>query len=298
MKRRLLRRLLRVLRSVLIAALIAFFIGIPVVRAIDAVHPARVQVCCETPADWGFQFENVTFPSRDGVFLSGWYIPSQNGGTIILTHGYGSNRLGLADQAKVLAQHGFGVLMYDMRGHGDSAVAPSTRGWLEVNDVLGALDYLKQRPGVDSTRIGAFGFSIGGQATLRAAALAVEIKAVVADGASTATFSDEPPPTDVKSWINYPTAWVFYHTLGVITGVAEPQSVFEAVQRIAPRPLLLISTGQSTERDVERHYFAAAQEPKTLWEIPETGHGGGFAARPQEYSDRLVSFFQNGLGVK
>src|SRR5579859_2632114 len=241
------RRLFRAALTIICVALIVFFIAVPVLRAYDGLHPARAHVCCVTPADWGFPFQNVTFSSRDGISLSGWYIASQNGATIILTHGYGSNRLGLADQATVLVKHGFGILMYDMRGHGESGNAPSTRGWLEVNDVLGALDYLKQRPDVDSTRIGAFGFSIGGQVTLRAAAVAVEIKAVVADGASTATFADEPLPTDFKTWINYPAAWVFYRALGVLSGVGEPQSVVDAVQRIAPRPLLLISTGQTTE---------------------------------------------------
>ena len=35
--------------------------------------------------------------------------------------------------------------------------------------------------------------------------------------------------------------------------------------------------------------------PATLWEIPEAHHVGGLAARPAEYEQRVVGFFDREL---
>jgi hypothetical protein len=68
------------------------------------------------------------------------------------------------------------------------------------------------------------------------------------------------------------------------------------VPRIAPRPLLLIAAPNApTGEDLNRGYFAAAGQPKTLWEIPESGHVGGLSARPREYERRVVGFFDRAL---
>ena len=47
--------------------------------------------------------------------------------------------------------------------------------------------------------------------------------------------------------------------------------------------------------DLNRGYFKAAGEPKTLWEIPESKHTGGITARPAEYERRVVGFFDEWL---
>ncbi len=42
-------------------------------------------------------------------------------------------------------------------------------------------------------------------------------------------------------------------------------------------------------------YFAAAGEPKTIWEVPAASHSHGFDAGPTEYEERVVSFFDHAL---
>jgi hypothetical protein len=46
---------------------------------------------------------------------------------------------------------------------------------------------------------------------------------------------------------------------------------------------------------MNRGYYAEAREPKTLWEIPESKHTGGIDARPGEYQQRVVGFFDDAL---
>jgi hypothetical protein len=44
-----------------------------------------------------------------------------------------------------------------------------------------------------------------------------------------------------------------------------------------------------------RYFYQAANDPKELWEIPESYHGGQFAARAQEYEERMITFFNAAL---
>lgn len=153
------------------------------------IRPPRQRLWA-TPDDLGMPFEDVQFPARDGLRLSGWFIPArlddgqQPKATILLVHGWPWNRLGtsaeniltdLPGSAPVqlihlaLALHcrGYQLLMFDLRNHGLSAAsAPVTFGWREADDLLGALDYITGRNDVDAERVGVVGFSIGANATL------------------------------------------------------------------------------------------------------------------------------------
>jgi hypothetical protein len=64
---------------------------------------------------------------------------------------------------------------------------------------------------------------------------------------------------------------------------------------IAPRPLLLISTGRREEQRLVRRFYEAAGEPKSLWEIPDADLAGGWRARPEEYAAKIVGFFDETL---
>ncbi len=141
-----------------------------------------------TPADAGLPYEDVVFPSADGVELRGWFLPQErrDGGAapaIAFVHGWPWNRLGneaglmpFADRsvdflvpAKALHGAGFQLLLFDLRNHGESGTAaPVTLGLHEARDVVGAVRLLRGRPDVDGSRIGLLGTSMGGNAVLYA----------------------------------------------------------------------------------------------------------------------------------
>ncbi|MCP4542759.1 MAG: hypothetical protein GY832_37020, partial [Chloroflexi bacterium] len=105
------------LASCLIGLLFVQFVAYPYLAAYGHSHPKRLAVCCETPAERGLSYKDVAFRSADGLTLRGWYIPSENQGAVILMHGLASNRLMMLDVATVLARHGYGVLLFDLRAH-------------------------------------------------------------------------------------------------------------------------------------------------------------------------------------
>ena len=50
--------------------------------------------------------------------VRGWYVPTRNRATVILTHGAGADRSQVLPEARTLVQGGFGVLLFDWPGHG------------------------------------------------------------------------------------------------------------------------------------------------------------------------------------
>jgi len=102
-------------------------------------------------------------------------------------------------------------------------------------------------------------------------------------------------PAVEKATIVVP-AWLKQASIAVFSNQSPPSNLKDLVPRIAPRPMLLIAAPNApTGEDLNRGYFAAAGHPKTLWEIPESGHVGGLSARPQEYERRVVGFFDRAL---
>ena len=84
---------LRLIAFFIFVLYLAVVLTLPVYFGIQQIHPAHSQICCETPSDYGLNFENVSFQTHDGLTLRGWHIPSQNGAVIITLHGYGGNRM-------------------------------------------------------------------------------------------------------------------------------------------------------------------------------------------------------------
>ena len=256
-------------------------------------YPPRLPICCQTPADFGIAYDDVSFPTAGGLTLRGWYLPSHNGAAILLAHGGGGNRLGVGqlEQAAGLARRGFGVLLFDLRGHGES---DGTQSSFTGADVQAALDYLRSRREVDPDRIGALGLSLGAIGIVHAAALDDGLKAIVLDGLGQSGAADFPPPATPADLVVAAQRGVVFLILRLRGVVDAP--VIEAVRQLAPVPKLFISgASQDLEREAARRTFTAASEPKTLWEIPEGSHAYTWAARPQEYTQHIVDFFAQAL---
>jgi pimeloyl-ACP methyl ester carboxylesterase len=281
---------------ILIGALFLQYVGHPYYLAYGHSHPSSQPVCCTTPAERGLVYEDVMFTTQDGLNLSGWYIPSSNEAAVILLHGIASNRMMMLDLAEVIANHGYGVLLMDLRAHGDSEGNVYPFGGPEAEDVRTAVAYLQQnRDDIDPERIGILGWSLGAQTAIMGAYAEPGIKAIVADGPGATTFSDWPPPKTAEEWYYLPYDFMYYRFLAHHTGVNEPISLKEALAEMEARPILFISSGLPTERHRLEFLFEATKNPKSFWLVPEAGHLGAFRLRPKEYETQVVAFFDDHL---
>ena len=262
--------------------LFPFSIGYIVTHASRATVPA---------ADLGAPFEEVEFTTNDGLRLKGWYIRSRNGAAVISFPGRASSQ----KRAKLLARHGYGVLVFDRRGEGESEGDPNLFGWEGERDVHAAVEFLRNRPEVDPDRIGGIGLSVGGEMMIAAAAESDALRAIVSEGASARSVRDivANPGT---TWSEVLGNGVATLATSLFSNALPPADLKSLVPKISGAVLFVYGeNGQPAEEPANRAFYAVAHEPRELWEVPGSGHIGGTEARPREYEQRVVAFFDRYL---
>ena len=116
--------------------------------------------------------QEVSFVTRDGVRLAGWYVPARARkafGTVLVCNGNAGNRSYRAPLAAALSREGLAVLLFDYRGYGGNEGSPTEQGLYE--DARAARDFLDRREDAEPSRIVYYGESLGSAVAL---ALAVE----------------------------------------------------------------------------------------------------------------------------
>jgi fermentation-respiration switch protein FrsA (DUF1100 family) len=243
----------------------------------------------------GAPYEHVAFTTSDGLVLKGWYVSSRNGAAVVAFPG----RRGPQRHARMLVRHGYGVLLFDRRGEGESDGDPNGFGWALDRDLKAAAAFLQHRPDVEPGRIGGIGLSVGGEMLLQTAAESEAYKAVVSEGAGARSIREElEKPVTLGNWLGIPQSFVLTAGTALFSNHAPPPSLTSLTGRIAPRPMFLIYALHGTggeEKLLNPKYYAAAGAPKQIWEIPDASHTGGITARPREYERRVVGFLDRAL---
>jgi uncharacterized protein len=286
-------RVRRSLRRMFVTGAVAvtvFLIVVPFFEAQVLTHVARGFV---PEPQLGAPYENVSFKTSDGLRLRGWYVPSKNGAAVISFPG----RKGTQKPARMLARHGYGVLLFDRRGEGESDGDPNAWGWSGYRDVDAAVRYLQTRRDVEPDRIGGIGLSVGGEMMLEAASRSRGLKAVVSEGAGERSIREFLDMTVGNKWLALPQYASLTVGNALFSNRTPPPNLKDIVDDIAPTPVLFIygEHGQDGERNLNPTYYKAAKEPKAIWKVPGAGHAGGIDARPKQYEHRVVSFFGNAL---
>jgi hypothetical protein len=273
-------------------ALAFMFVLLPLGYAYVGTHTARAPV---EDIDLGSSdVEDVQLHTSDGLTLEGSYVPSRNGAAVIVAFG----RKGTQRPARMLVRHGYGVLIFDRRGEGESDGDPNPYAWDEgERDLHAAVEFLESRPEVKPGRIGGLGLSVGGETFLQAAAHDKSVRAVVSEGASARSSGElasvpgsELGPLAINAMVTAGTA--------VFGNVSPPAHLIDQVDRIAPRPLFLIYSAQvknGVERRFNRAYYRQAGGPKAIWGVTDAGHVGAQEARPREYERRVTAFYDRAL---
>ena len=253
------------------------------------LRPARQHSTGEFLKANGIQYQNIELTTEDGLKLAAWYTPPQNGLVILVAHGHAASRL--EDMYALFASHGYGVLAWDFRAHGDSQGDFTSLGYYEVLDVKAALDYALAQP--DVKHIGGWGGSMGAVTMIRSAAKYPEIEAVVTDSPFS-TLVDElgvrvPYPV-ISPLIRFFAEWQTGLNMNDIRPVDD-------VALISPRPIFIIQ-GMKDEMvplDSAQRIYDAAGEPKQLWTEPDAVHLGMYSSHPEEYAEKVIGFFDEYL---
>ena len=268
--------------AVVAGALVSFFFVFPVGAALWSTGKYRSPI-----GTFAVPHRDVTFRTSDGWKLSGWYVPSHNGAAIVIVHGGGGDRDGARRHAAMLAHAGYGVLLYDARGRGRSQGSPDAYGWTWGPDVDAAVTWVEHQRGVH--RIGALGLSTGADVLVEVAAHRRDIRAIVADGATTESTADV---RHIGSTFTTAFFAVQYAAASVFEDARPSRPLLAAAKQVYPTRILFVASTWSVERQVAPLYARAAHG--SLWPV-DAGHTAGLREHPREYTRRLVGFFARSL---
>ncbi len=111
----------------------------------------------------------------------GWFFPGLiRAPTIVLCHGYGSQRADILTLVTALQEHQFNVFLFDFVGHG-AVPGRTTLGYQETRELLAAIKGLAKREDIDRSRFGVWGTDLGAYAALGAAVQDSRIEAIAVD---------------------------------------------------------------------------------------------------------------------
>jgi fermentation-respiration switch protein FrsA (DUF1100 family) len=263
-------------------------------------------------ADLGLPYSDVSFPTHEDATLRGWLIPAPPAppGTapsslaVVAAHGRAGDRRDLLSQAETFHGLGASVLLFDFRDHGvsDGASRGMSLGYREAQDISAAVRYLKEVHGY--RRVVVVGESLGASSAILAAAEDGAIDAVIAESpiAEFETFIRSAGwqsilrisllgrlPAPPLWWARTVRAFTL-HRVGA-ESLREPVDV---VERIAPRPLLIVHGAADDVVDpahAERLY-ARAGGPKSLWIVPGATHTGASRLQPEAYRAHVSALLQ------
>ena len=228
----------------------------------------------QTPGDFGIEYEEVFFTTRDGLNLHGWYLPGTGDVTWLWFHGNGGN---ISHRVEELAlfRHRLGVnqFIFDYRGYGRSSGTPSEKGTYQ--DSRAALEYLTSRSDLAPEKIVYFGRSLG-------AAVAVELAA-----------SREPlglvlvaPFSSISDMAKVAFPFTPFHLL--VRGRYDSITTIRQIHR----PVLILHGDQDATVPLSqgKKLFEAANQPKRFQLLPRTAHNDTYSAGGGSYWDTLNEF--------
>jgi uncharacterized protein len=261
---------------------------VPISIALTETHKYREPIGSPPSAD----YREVGFEATDGVDISAWYRPTKNGATILIVHGGGGDRTGAVAHAELLVRRGYGVLLHDARGRGNSEGAQNAYGWGWPKDVAGAIGFLKTRDEVDPERIGALGLSTGADVLIQVAGQGTDLTAVVADGTYAGSFEDTQRIMGLGAIT--PFTALEFATVSVTSGTTPGPVLEDTIKRIAS-PMLLVAAGPDEKDAGEVYDRAAGDRPVDVWYLPDVGHTAAIREAAPEYEERVTAFFDSAL---
>ena len=282
---------------VLLAALVAYLSVSYVVAdrlTLAERHPIgrqpQVATCC---------YEDVSLRTSDGLNLKGWFFPVRGDRAAILIHGRHANRAEyqgrLEHIADFLIAEGYSVLLFDLRGHGDSDGKRFSLGQYERLDVASAIDFVAGR-GFAEKRIALLGISLGAGTAIQELLLHPNVGALVSDSSYSDAFTEVqevlPQEGGVPGWF---TPGVFLMTRIAFGLDGDQVRPIEVVRAHPERAILFIhcdTDGLIRVHQAEDLRAASANSASALWIAHGCEHAAASDMYPAEYRMRVVAFLE------
>jgi fermentation-respiration switch protein FrsA (DUF1100 family) len=285
------------LRWILLALVVLAlgYLGVGLVVATRLSASVR-QPTEQTPADEGLDFQEVGLDSTDELGLKGWWVPYDDSSrAVILVHGLEGNKSGeqVLKTASVYSGAGYGVLMFDLRGHGESEGKRTTVGYQEVRDVRGALSWLQEDQGFEPGEVVLHGWSMGGATVLRSAR-GTGVAAVVEDSGYAdlpLLLRDQlPESSGLPSFFNPGIFLMAKLFLDLDPWAVRPKEDAAKLSEEAVPLLIIHSTDDEVVPFEHAEMLAASYPGAEFWQVMGYGHVEAYSH--PEYRQKLLDFLE------
>ncbi len=267
---------------------VAFFVGLPL-----AFSQVMVSVIHRSPSPAPAGYQEVAVQSGE-LGLRGWFAEGDAARpAAVVVHGVGDSLESYLEVAGTLRERGHAVLLIDLRGHGGSEGKYMTLGGREKDDVLAAIQHLRDT-GAASSGLLLMGYSMGAVSVLRAGVGQPDVRAVVAE----APFDNYRENAAHHAQLLYKMPrWFPLIPLAIV--VAEWRADFDAADvdaveaaRNLEAPLLLVVDGADPRmpESVVRRVYDAHRGPKQIWVAEGVPHVGAIL-RP-DYWENVIGFLE------
>jgi uncharacterized protein len=236
--------------------------------------------------------------TADGLTLRGWYLPTKDRRRlIVLVHGMWSSWLEMASLGRDLHHRGYDVLLFDLRGHGQSDPSRLSLGNRERADIRTVMGWAWEE-GFTQDRVGWLGYSMGASTLLLEAAQNHSIQVMVIDS----PYGDLPEllKTQLSKHSHLPS----FFNPGILTaaryiyGVKTDDLVpIRAARSWGERPLLLIHGESDSIVPVAQAYELARAAGTSCMTVtlPGVEHVQAYDADPEGYVSAIEGFFREHL---
>jgi alpha-beta hydrolase superfamily lysophospholipase len=283
---------------VILCFMLSVIVGLHSFVAYKLSHPPVAPLASNPKLAIQLDYSEVTFPSIDGkTLVDGWWIPAADSRkTVVLSHGYGTNReeswVPMYSLASMLHDRNYNVLMFDYGFASKTHFTPATGGLAESGQLLGALQYARSR---HSDELIVWGFSMGAGTALQAALKSEPVDAMILD--STFLPDEDTLYYNLRKQINVPKdpsvsliRWFFPLMSGSSLGDIPSKQVQNTAYDF---PIFLIhGTADDKAPTYLAENIARAQtnQLSQLWVVPGAIHEMIYRTHQGEYIARTTAF--------
>ena len=275
----------------IVGYILAFLILLSFIQFLLSIFPPKTR-SQTTPADFGLDYEDVTFTTNDGIKLAGWWIPGDGNKTVIIGHGYPFDKGNIMRPTRWLHPK-YNLLYYDHRSFGQSKGSVTTAGPRETKDVEAAIRFVKKK---QKGPIGLYGFSLSAAAMLMANHTGV--KAVVSDSTYATMDNMINRVYAIFGPFRFPFVWLTQgYALAFLRINSKDVSPAQSLAK-SKVPVLLIHGDKDTQIPVSNAhelYDSSNKNTTQLWIVAGADHGEAMAVERAEYRRRVTVFLEKHL---
>ena len=247
----------------------------------------------QTPSQVGMEVTPLSFYASDGIELRGWWSPGERTKPVIIfSHGLNRSRLELLDRAAEANHRGYGVLLFDLRNHGQSAQSYTTLGIEESKDICAASQAVRERAPRRPQVL--WGVSMGASTAILGAKRCPAFRAIISDSSFLSFRETISHHINLMHLPAFPIANMIVELTALRMRLnPDDGDVEAAVESLGNVPILFIAGGNDRRMPPElaERLRAASANPKSeMLLVPGASHGEAYAVNKNLYLDTVFAF--------